>query len=80
MSRQSVIHSLLGRLRGLGGILDRPKGVKNILGFGRSGFAVWSKTIELQDVLGGGVVAPSEADSVDEALQCNLTLIRSEEL
>ena len=86
MSRQSSLLFLLGRLRGLGGILDRPEGVKSRLGLGRSGLPEWKKTIELQeDVINGGVPAPSdqlraEADSVGKALQCHLAVIRSEEL
>ena len=85
MPRQSSILSRLGRLRGLGGILDRPKGVKSRLGLSRSGLPEW-KTIELREgVLGGGVLAPSEqlrseADSVGIGPQCHLAVIRSEEL
>ena len=86
MSRQSSLLSLLGRLRSLGGILDRPEGVKSRLGLGRSGLTEWKKTIELrEDALSGGVPAPSEqlqaeADSVGKALQCHLAVVRSEEL
>ena len=86
MSRQSSLLFLLGRLRSLGGILDRPKGVKSRLGLGRSGLPEWKKTIELQeDVLSGGVPAPSdqlqvEADSVGKGPQCHLAVVRSEEL
>ena len=86
MPLQSSLLSRLGssRLRGLGGILDRPKGVKSRLGLGRFGLPEW-KTIELQDILGGTVPAPSdrlqaEADSVSKEAQCHLAVVRSEEL
>ena len=85
MPLQSSLLSRLGRLRGLGGILDRPKGVKSRLGLSRSGLPEW-KTIELQgDVLSGGVPAPSdrlqaEEDSVSKGAQYHLAVIRSEEL
>ena len=80
MPRQSSFLSRLRRLRGIGGILDRPKGVKSRLGLSRIGLPEW-KTIELQeDVLSGDVPAPSEVDSVDDRLQCHLAVIRSEEL
>ena len=81
----SSISSRFGRLRGVGGILDRPKGAKSRLGLSRSGLPEW-KTIELQvDVLSGGVPAPSdqlqaEADSVGKGPQCLLAVVRSEEL
>ena len=85
MSRQSSLLSCLGRLRGLGGILDRPKGVKSRLGLSRSGLPEW-KAIELhEDILSRGVPAPSdqlqaEADSVGKEPQCQLAVIHSEEL
>ena len=75
----TLVLSRLGRLRGLGGILDRPKGVKSRLGLSRSGLPEW-KTIELQDVPSPSDQLQAEADSVDEELQCHLAVIRSEEL
>ena len=72
--------SRLGRLRGLTGILDRPKGVKSRLGLSRSGFPEW-KTIELQGVLAHpSDQLQAEADSVGKGAQCHLAAIRSEEL
>ena len=55
----------------LGGILKRPKGVKNRLAFDRQCGIGW-KTIELElteDVLGGVDRVPSELDSEDVAPQ-----------
>ena len=80
MPLQSSLLSRLGRLRGLGGILDRPKGVKSRVGLSRSGLPEW-KTIELRE----GVPAPSdqlqaEADFVGKGPQYHLAVIRSEEL
>ena len=71
--------SRLGRLRALGGILDRPKGVKSRLGLSRSGLPEW-KTIELQDVPAPSDQLQSEADSMGKGPQCHLAVIRSEEL
>ena len=85
MPLPSSIPSRLRRLRGLGGILDRPKGVKSRLGLSRTGLPEW-KTIELrEDIIIGDVPAPSdqlqaEADSVGKGPQCHLAVIRSEEL
>ena len=77
---QFSVLSHLQRLRGLGGILDQPEGVKSRLGFSRSGVPQW-KVIELQeDVLAPSTEQWAEADSVDEDLQCRLAVIRSEEL
>ena len=67
------------------GILDRLKGEKIRVESSGSGFPA-RKSIELQvDVLGGGVLAPSEqlpsgADSLPEDLQCLVAVIRPEEL
>ena len=67
------------------GILDRAKGEKIRVESSESGFPA-RKSIELQeDVLGGGVLAPSEqlpsgADSVPEDLQCPVAVIPPEEL
>ena len=67
------------------GILDRRKGEKIRVESGGSGFPA-RKSIELQeDVLGVGVLAPSEqlppgADSVREDQQLLLAVIRPEEL
>ena len=75
-------------LRSFGGrlaIVDRPKGEKIRVESGGSGFHA-RKSIELQeDVLGGGVLVPSEqlpsgADSVREDLQLLVAVIRPEEL
>ena len=75
-------------LRGFGwrlGILDRPKGEKIRVESSGSGFPA-KKSIELQeDVLGGGVLAPSEqlpseADSLPEDQQLLLAVIRPVEL
>ena len=83
------LQSLLKKgLRGFGrrlGILDQPKGEKIRVEFSGSGFPA-RKSIELQeDVLGGGVLAPSEqlwseADSVPEELQCYVAVIHPKEL
>ena len=67
------------------GIIDRPKGEKIRVESGGSGFPA-RKSIELQeDILEGGVLAPSEqlpsgADSVPEELQLLVAVIRPEEL
>ena len=67
------------------GILVRPKGEKIHVEFSGSGFPA-RKSIELrEDVLGGGLLAPSEqlpsgADSLAEDLQLLVAVIRSEEL
>ena len=67
------------------GILDRPKGEKIRVESRGSGFPA-RKSIELrEDVLGGGVLAPSEqlpsgADSVPEELQVLVAVIRPQEL
>ena len=75
---------LLGFGRRLG-ILDRPKGEKIRVESSGSGFPA-RKSIELQeDILGGGVLAPSEqlrseADSLPEKLQCYVAVIHPDEL
>ena len=67
------------------GILNRKKGEKIRVESSESGFPA-RKSIELQgNVLGGGVLAPSEqlqswADSVPEELQLLVAVIRPEEL
>ena len=75
------------------GILDRPKGEKIRVESSGSGFPA-RKSIELQvDVLGGGVLAPSEhrysiwseqlpsgTDSLPEELQLLVAVIRPQEL
>ena len=67
------------------GILDRAKGEKIRVESSGSGFPA-RKSIELQeDILGGGVLAPSEqlpsgADSLPEELQLIVAVIRPEEL
>lgn len=52
-------------LCGLGGIIDRPKGVKSRLGLSRFGFPVWRTTELQEDILSGGVLALSEQLCVD---------------
>ena len=75
------LRSLRGRL----GILDRIKGEKIRVESSGVGFPA-TKSIELQeDVLTGGVLAPSEqlpsgADSLPENRQLLLAVIRPEEL
>ena len=75
-------------LRGFGGrlgILDRLKGERIRVESSRSGFPA-RKSIELQEeILGGGVIAPSEqlqsgADSLPEEIQCPVAVIRPQEL
>ena len=67
------------------GILDRPKGEKIRVESSGSGFPA-RKSIELRkEILGGGVLAPSEqllsgADPVPEKLQVLVAVIRPEEL
>ena len=67
------------------GILVRPKGEKIPVESIGSGFPA-RKSIELQeDILGGGVLAPSEqvpsgADSLPEYLQLPVAVIRPQEL
>ena len=67
------------------GILDRQKGEKIRVESSGSGFPA-RKSIELQeDILGGGVLAPSEqlpsgADSLPEDQQCLVAVIRQQEL
>ena len=67
------------------GIVDRIKGEKIRVESSGSGFPA-RKSIELQeDILGGGVLAPSEqlqsgADSVPEKLQLLVAVIHPEEL
>ena len=73
MPLQFLKKGLLG-FGGRLGMVDRPKGEKIRVESGGSGFPV-RKSIELQeDILGGGVLAPSEqlpsgADSLPEHLQ-----------
>ena len=84
MPLQLRLKGLLG-FRGRLGILDRIKGERIRVESSGSGFPA-RKSIELQeDVLGGGVLAPSEqllsgADSLPEDLQCLVAVIRPEEL
>ena len=67
------------------GIIDRPKGEKIPVESSGSGFPA-RKSIELQeDILGGGVLSPSEqlpsgADSVPEDVQLLVAVIRRQEL
>ena len=75
---------LLGFVARLG-ILDRPKGEKIRVEPSGSGFPA-RKSIELrEEILGGGVLVPSEqlpsgADSLPEDLQCPVAVIRPQEL
>ena len=84
MPLQSRLKKGLRDFRGRLGIL-RPKGEKIRVESSGSGFPA-RKSIELQeDILGGGVLAPSEqlrseADSLPEKLQCYVAVIHPDEL
>ena len=80
MPGQSRLHK---RLRGFGRrlpILDWPKGEKIRVESSGSRFHARKSTELQKDVLGGGVLAPSAADSLPEELQCPVAVIRPEEL
>ena len=83
MPLQSRLKKGLRDFRGRLGIL-RPKGEKIRVESSGSGFPA-RKSIELQDIPAGGVLAPleqlwSEADSVPEELQCDVAVIHPKEL
>ena len=65
------LYSRFQSLKDLGGIFERPKGVKSRLGFDRQRGLGW-KTVNVElteDVLGGVDRVPSELDSEDVAPQ-----------
>ena len=65
------LYSRLRSLKDLGGIFERPKGVKSRLGFDRQRGLGW-KTVNVElteDVLGGVDRVPSELDSENIAPQ-----------